>query len=466
MVAINYTPAGNVTKAFHASDKFVRAIKGPIGSGKSVACCIELVRQALQQKPGPDGISRQRAVIIRNTLPELKSTTLKTWLEWFDEDTFGKVRYDSPITQVMTLSPTHRLEVIFLALDRPEDTKKLLSLETTWVWLNECRELPKAVLDAATGRVGRYPSKKAGGPSRFGVIMDTNPPDTDHWFYKLAEEVRPENMEFFHQPSGTSVGAENLGNLPPNYYSNLIPGKDPEWVKVFVSGEYGSIADGRPVFPEYNDNIHAAKDTLSANSSLPLYLSFDFGLTPAAAVWQLSLRGQFRVLDELIGEDIGLAQFVDTQVKPLLAMKYSGFKIISLHDPAGVQRSQADETTCRQILRSKGLNPSAVGTNLFTPRRESVAYFLTRLIDGEPAFLLSPNCPRLRKALNGDYKYKRINVPGEDRYKDVPDKNMSSHIAEALGYGTIHVYNPARADNNRKPIPNARNYQPALTSGY
>ena len=74
------------------------------------------------------------------------------------------------------------LEVIFLALDRPEDVKKLLSLELTGVWINEAREIPKSIVDACTMRVGRIPSMRDGGPTWYGVIADTNPPDTDHWW--------------------------------------------------------------------------------------------------------------------------------------------------------------------------------------------------------------------------------------------------------------------------------------------
>ena len=485
MTTVQYTPGGPVARAFHNSNAFIRAIKGPIGSGKSVTCAMDIMMHALNQPVGHDGFARSRVVIVRNTFPELKSTTIKTWLDWFPEETFGKVRWDSPITQLLTLGPNRTLEAIFLACDRPDDVKKLLSLETSWVWLNEVRELPKAVLDAASGRVGRYPSARTGsGIYHPCLIMDTNPPDDDHWYYRLAEEERPDDWDFFDQPSGLSAEAENLDwlNQTPEtiqlalgdrrrrdqgrqYYERLISGKDPNWVKVYVKAEYGSIADGRAVFPEFNDNIHVSKDILRPHNGLPLYLSFDFGLTPACVVFQVSSRGQFRVLDEIVGEDLGLAQFIDTQVKPLLAMKYPGMKIISLHDPAGTQRSQANEVTCRQILKNTGLNPSSVSTNAFTPRRESVAYFLTRLIDGEPAFILSATIKRLRKALNGDYRFKRINVPGEDRYKDVPDKNMSSHIAEALGYGTIHFHNPAHAERKIK-IPRAAAYRPVQTAGY
>lgn len=486
MATINYTPSGPVSKAFLSSTAFVQSILGPIGSGKSVTCCMKALMLALQQPRGNDGVARSRVVIVRNTFPELKSTTIKTWLEWFPEEVFGKVRWDSPITQTLDLGDNRILEAVFLAIDRPEDTKKLLSLETTWVWLNEVRELPKAVLDAASGRVGRYPSPKTGtGAFRPCVLMDTNPPDDDHWHYRMREE-RPEDWEFFEQPGGLSAAAENLDWLTQTeetlklplghpvrqaqgrvYYERLVAGKDPNWVKVYVNAEYGSIGNGRAIFPEFNDRVHVAPEPLKMHSSLPLYLGWDFGLTPACVIFQMTSRGQFRVLDEITGEDIGLTRMIDTQVMPFLSMKYPGAKIISLHDPAGTQRSQADELTCRQVLRNKHLNPSSVSTNAFTPRRESVAYFLTRLVDGEPAFLLSPTCKRLRKGLNGDYKFKRLNIPGEDRYKDVPDKNMSSHVCEALGYGTIHFYNPNKGEPRASGRSRrAASYRPASSAGY
>ena len=83
-----------------------------------------------------------------------------------------------------------------MALDKQEDVKKLLSLELTGVWLNEARELPKSIVDACTMRVGRFPSMRDGGPSWFGVIMDTNAPDETHWWGIMAGEVpAPEYMQ-------------------------------------------------------------------------------------------------------------------------------------------------------------------------------------------------------------------------------------------------------------------------------
>ncbi|HET8729233.1 MAG TPA: hypothetical protein VFO41_17160 [Alphaproteobacteria bacterium] len=210
-LGIAYRSPGPVVRRFLASNAFVRGLRGPYGSGKSVACTIDIVRRAAAQKPGRDGVRRTRWAVVRNTYPELKTTTIKTWHDWVRPE-LGRWRADGP--------PVHHvradgldMEVLFLALDRPEDARKLLSMELTGAWINEAREVPKAVLDALTGRVGRFPPARDGGPSWSGIIMDTNPPDTDHWWYRLAEEERPEGWAFFAQPSGRGEGAENLRNL-------------------------------------------------------------------------------------------------------------------------------------------------------------------------------------------------------------------------------------------------------------
>ena len=117
------------------------------------------------------------------------------------------MKWDTPITSNVVIKDIGdgtglELEVMFMALDRPEDVGKLRSLELTGGWMNEASQMDKAVLDMLTQRVGRYPSKRVGGPTWTGVIMDTNPPDDDSWWYKLAEEERPKDYKFFKQPGG------------------------------------------------------------------------------------------------------------------------------------------------------------------------------------------------------------------------------------------------------------------------
>jgi hypothetical protein len=56
------------------------------------------------------------------------------------------------------------------------------------------------------------------------------------------------------------------------------------------------------------------------------------------------------------------------------------------------------------------------------------------MIDGEPGMLVHPDCRTLRKGLAGAYCYKRIQVGGQEKYRDTPDKNMYSHVCDAGQY--------------------------------
>ena len=188
MIDFKYKPDGDTLKEFMKDDTFFRGIRGPVGSGKSVGCCVEVFRRALMQKKNEQGIRRSRWAIIRNTNPQLKTTTIKTWLDWFPENEWGKFTWSVPYTHHIKKGDID-LEVLFLALDRPEDVKKLLSLELTGIWVNEAREIPKSIMDACSMRVGRFPSMREGGPSWTGFIADTNAPEEDHWWPIMSGEV-------------------------------------------------------------------------------------------------------------------------------------------------------------------------------------------------------------------------------------------------------------------------------------
>lgn len=464
MEVIKYAPPGKNATKFHESDAFVRGLMGPVGSGKSSSCCVEIVARALRQRPSRDGIRRSRWLIIRNTYPELKSTTIKTWETWFATNV-APIKWDTPITSTMKINNIGdgtglELEVMFMALDKPTETGKLRSLELTGAWINEASEVPKEIFDMVTQRVGRFPSKLQGGPSWCGIILDTNPCDDDHWYYKLAEEDCPPEWEFFRQPGGLlrledgsyapNPDAENVFNLPGgySYYQQQVPSKSDDWINVFLLGNYGSTKDGKPVYPEYNDKVHCLTKNVEGERGLPIVLGWDFGLTPACVILQVTGRGKIIILDELVSEDMGIRQFANDIVKPVLMNKYGGFQIHSAGDPAGNIRAQTDERTCLQELLEAGIYTEPAATNDFIPRRESVAFFMTRMMDGEPAFLLNPRCTNLRKGFLGRYKFERLKTSGNARYKDRPVKDIYSHIQDALQYACLKVRSgltPARA---------------------
>jgi hypothetical protein len=173
------------------------------------------------------------------------------------------------------------------------------------------------------------------------------------------------------------------------YYLRQVPGKNKEWIKVFLLGNYGTIADGRPVYPEWNDEIHCRPT--KALEGLPLLLGFDYGLTPACAICQISPRGQLFVIDELFAKDMGIRQFARDIVRPHLSINYAGFSFQAVGDPSGNAGKDTEEKTCFMELAEEGIPCCPASSNNFVARRESVAKYLTRMMDGKPGLMLTPS---------------------------------------------------------------------------
>ncbi|MBZ0158406.1 MAG: hypothetical protein K8I29_19585 [Alphaproteobacteria bacterium] len=421
------------------------------------------------------------------TYPQLKDTTIRTVLDWLPPTIFGNHRVADHEYVITGFKDCH-IELMFRALDKPEHVSNLLSLELTGGWINEAREVPKPIIDALDGRIDRYPSVRDGGCTWTGLIMDTNPPDEDSWWYKYFELDKPENAELFKQPSGLSPEAENImtwkeyeqyerdleekgesliiPGLKPDYYTNLAMGKPDDFVRVYVKGQYGFVKEGKPVYEHsWNEDIHVAKETIRPIQGREIILAFDFGLTPACAVCQITPRGYFNVLDELTSDGMGLQQFIKNLLAPLITSKYHGFPLIAVGDPAGEQRAQSDEKSCVDILRQEEFkNIRLARTNALVARIGAVEAFLSRLTDGRPTFQLDPGCRVIRKGFNGGYRYRKIHG-SDNKYSPEPEKNFFSHIMNALEYAALHVGDGIR-NAARPPRVRRRTYQPASTAGY
>ena len=464
---LNFTTSPTVWQ-FLQNNAFVRGLKGPVGSGKSYACAAEIMLRAVKQKVSPrDGIRYTRFAIVRNSYPELRTTTIKTWQEIFPENIWGAMRWSPPLTHHIKLPARDGAagidcEVIFLALDQPKDVRKLVSMELTGAWVNEARELPKAVVDGLTHRVGRYPTKADGGPTWRGVWMDTNPMDSDHWWYRLAEKEPMKGKyawKFFNQPGGvlevtkeelpenpeangfvfswgkswqTNPKAENLKNLPSGYYEQTMLGKNLDWVRCYAQGVYTYVQEGKPILPEYDDAI-MTEDFIEPDPNVPIQIGLDFGLTPAAVFGQKLNNGRWVILDELVTFDMGLERF-GHMLKSELEAKYPKYEVMIFGDPAGQQRDQIYEVTAFDHLKTLGMNARPTASNDFKVRREAGAMPMNRLIDGKPGLLVAAKCERTRKALSGGYHFRRVQIAGHERYKDQPFKNQHSHVGDAYMY--------------------------------
>lgn len=466
---------------FHRSDTDFRAIEGPIGSGKSVACCIEIFRRCKEQRVGTDGLRRSRWVVVRNTKGQLKDTTLKTWLDWFPSRQGVGYWKETVATYFLEFGDV-KAEILFRALDTPDDVAKVLSLELTGAWLNECKEIPQEIVEALQGRLERYPSQKMGGSDHWLMIADTNMPAVDSYWWKIFEHQPLENddpdtvvqCDTFRQPSGLSAEAENTPNLTKGYYTRKAKGRSSAYISVYIKAEYALSQAGKPVYhASFRYDRHVSKTPLPIHPTLPIIVGQDFGLTPAGLWMQMQEDGRIFILRETPAFDMGTKRYIRSKFRPMQMTTFPTNPIVVIGDPSGVRRADSDEGTCFKEFKAAGYTAKPASTNDPSVRIKVFDDLFSEYPDCKPRILIDPACKSFINAMRTSYKYKRKRMAMGEVYEDKPDKSHPcSHLVEGGQYGGLFLtgrrYDPAdyTVYDDFNPLNQFVAYRPAQSEGY
>lgn len=426
-----------IVSNFMTSDAFIRVILGPVGSGKSTGCLMEILRRAMEQRKAPDGFRHTRFAIVRQTLQQIKQTVLKEFYTWAEPITQFKV---SENTIYITFDDV-KCEIHLIPLDDENDQRRLLSMQLTGAWVNEFPEIDPIIIPSLSGRLGRYPSSAQGGPSWFGLIMDGNFPNEGGEWHELLEQKLPEDWELFKQPGGRTPYAENIAHLPGGieYYERLARGQSEEWVKRYVDAQYGNDPSGSAVFRDsYTHEFHSF-DSLDPIPGRPLLVGQDFGRDPWSVICQLDHRGRFLVLEEVEGTSIGLEQHLLLNLRPaLMQERYMNMPVAVIGDPSGISKSSLYEETSFDMLKREGFMAFPAPTNDIDPRLRAIESFLLQQVGGRAVFMIDRGrCPRVTAGLRGGYRYTKTKA---GQSKPTPDKNKFSHPLDALQYAALAAH--------------------------
>jgi hypothetical protein len=452
-LTIQYTPPPTIKefiKDHRKGELFYDWIVGPVGSGKTTGLFFKLAYMAKLQEPGRDGIRRSRAVVVRNTMPQLRDTTLTSWDYWFKDGQAGDwVSRDNKF--ILKFSDVE-CEVLFRPLDTPDDVARVLSLEVTFAIIDEFVQIPKEIIDALSARLGRYPARNDGGATNWGMWGSSNPDTEDNWWYEflhtsanvervghpsmLGADRAQWNARYFHQPSGLGDTAENLDNLPGgrDYYVNQIKGKTTAWIKQFVDAEWGYSASGKPVVAMFRPALHLAPKPLLYQRNLPLIAGMDPGLKGSALVFgQQDHRGRLLVLGELIQSGYGASRLINERIKPYMRNRFPDAQLIIAPDPASANRAQTDEKSVVDEFR-KHYEVRYETNNRLPLRLNAIDHFTSVLTDVGPALLVDEReCPTLVRALKGGWKFE-ISKKDDGLKHAEPADNPYSHPGDAFGY--------------------------------
>lgn len=226
------------------------------------------------------------------------------------------------------------------------------------------------------------------------------------------------------------------------HYTSDPDKADPEWIAEQKRGMSNAaweremeinfhVHPGKPWYPEFRKDFHEAREHLRPIEGRPIIRGWDYGLTPATVFCQTTAKGQLLVLcPELQSTDSGILAHGQV-VRAESTTYFAGYTFNDYGDPAGNQRSQNDEKTANQLLRSEYGISVLPGPVAPTARWEATRKLLTSLTpDGQPMLLIDPRCTWLIGAFTGGYHRKEV----AGRLLDDPDKNEYSHIMDALGY--------------------------------
>ena len=437
-----YHPLPTIRR-FHESGAQIRCIVGPVGSGKTSGASWELCYYLPKFMLDTHGIKETRWVVVRNTYPELRDTTMRTLFYWFS---WGKYLKQENI-YTLKYPNGMSVEIIFRSCDNPDDIKKFKSLEITGYWIDESIEVPEEIKRMLKNRIGRYPQKC---PVRFG-IETTNPPDVEHPTYtQFAWDTPPPGPITSIKPLPNHAGFwqppnENNANLRPGYYTDLMLDyrDSPDWIATYIEGKPGIIIAGKPVYNTFRRELHVAKELLIWSSG-PLWRGWDnSGNQLAAAVIQMPQPSRVQVLKEFYTDKQGVVEFAKS-VNDQCNVLFPEGEFTDWADPAGENKYSKREggfTSNAQLMRDEcGIKVKPSEQN-WEARKESVDKQL-RIIDG---LLIDPSCIRLINGFIGGYCYSEIGNSG--RFNDMPEKNKFSHVHDALQYVLLKMVGVRKKDS-------------------
>lgn len=456
-ISIKYDASPTLSR-FLDSNAFVRCCIGPVGSGKSSVCVMEILRRAVEQAPSPDGIRHTRFAIIRNTYRVLKDTTRKTFEKWIPKQ-LGTWR-EADFVFHMKFKDVD-CEVMFRSLDRAEDIDKLLSLELTGAYINEVREVPKQVLDMLCTRVGRYPPPDDVPITWRGVWMDTNPWHAGHWgarFFENIDKTDPallaelglssprEYAQCFRQPGARTSGAENVSHLDRGYYARAMIGKDSEWRRVYVDGEdalaaegsvYGALVSMLKQRGGVSDFVHGSDGVFTA---------WDLGIADMLDIWWFRFNDKIGrdgrrgvdLIDWYEAHNQPLSHYVDViKSRPSREKPYKYERHFLPHD-ARARSLQTGISTIEQV--QKELDHVAIAPELTVDQGIEAARWLLE----QPTTRFHSRCDLVPQ----NAEYSGVGLLGEYRYEwdevlkvfsKRPLHNFASHCADGFRYAACAV---------------------------
>ena len=325
--------------------------------------------------------------------------------------------------------------------------------------MDESSEIGEDVFDMLCGRLRH----KAVPPHAYHGLITSNPPFEGHWIHnkfvenpmttekfidslpvntvrqrldkeKILEDVKlgaNYDSSFIHAPSDENP------HLPPGYVGSLMALYPPEWVRMFIDGEFGFLPDGKPVFPSFSHRLHVKH--LADVPGEPIYVCWDWGYHHPYAAFLQIIKGKVYVLGEVCGCDETIFKFAP-RVQGYMISRFgsrTGNRYIHWGDPAGNQVSDKSEKSTIRLMQSD----YNIHVQTKVQHINDGILILRILLNPVPdettkvptvKLFIDPSCKKMIGAFQGGYCYDKKRDHTPDHSKTPKKDNIFDHAIDAL----------------------------------
>lgn len=425
--------------------KYIR-YSGGIGSGKTMIGCIGILTCAVMY-PGD-------YLIARLFMPELRDTTLKTFLEICPKELIAEYRVADAIVRIKNASGGVS-NVMFRGLEEPD---KLRSLNLNAFYIDEAVQVSEEAFLLLQGRLrGKYVRK--------GVLTSNSAGHSWAWRYFVDKSMFKTDWvkDQFYNIKAPST--ENI-HLPEGYVEGMLQSWSEDRIKREILADEDSF-EGQ-VYSEFRRDIHVVKP-FRIPDAWDRYIRIDHGYrNPAAALYfAVSPEGEVYLYREFYRREWLINEIVAG--KKIHAEYHPGIEALSRKDGIGPN----DKPIYEKFANVK-IDPSTKNRNgrdglsdfdeyyRCWPKHFPILEFASNDVKvgidrvksylkvnpktGKPLFFVFDTCVEFLTEVS-TYKYPELKT-GQIDNKSEPEKPIKAHdhAMDAWRYMIIDLPDPAKRE--------------------
>ena len=396
--------------AFHDCTARFKALCGPVGTGKSLALCVEALELAAIN-------SGRLGLIGAPTLPMLRDATQR---QFFDICERAGLRYEFNRADGRLTFLKNGSEVLFRSLDNFE---RLRGPNLAWFGIDELTYTEPEAWLRLEARLRDPRAKRLCG---FGVFT----PKGFDWVYRKFAAKQTKEYELIQ---ATPFENHYVLDAVPDFYERLRHSYDPRFYEQEVLGQFLNVRQGRAYYA-FSRKEHVRETPY--DPTLPIHWTWDFNVSPMCSLICQRQGNDIWVLDEIVLQTSSTPEvcreFMDRWGKHGTGPNR---KLLIYGDASGAaSRSvtgRSDYHVIREFFRTEpefDLRVQVPPSN--PPVRDRVNNVNARLVNaaGKRQVFIDPRCKELIADLE-QVVYK----PGSTQIDKESDP-ARTHTSDALGY--------------------------------